>query len=520
MNISIDKLLTGLAEFQPELMGYQRKIFFTAFKSSITFNSLFGAEHDTATRTIADNLFVLKASELPDYDFEHVSGVVCIVDSPNADYSVIKAPLILLKVDANIEHVFSKLLETILADHKYDDLKETLLNMLSDGYNLDDILKTASRYLDNPFSFINASFRIVAHSFTNDISSPSLKKSLETGYVYGETLVALRTSGVLGKIMTSSAIARYTLPYGTNKITIGLRPHGQYVGLLSMYDNVRPINESDEEMLEYLSKIVSSLISKNPQYFNSSGTSYDSLVNDLIFNESATNKISAGIQNMELQHPAQMRALFVAPPEEESAVKNVPLRVILEQLDTILYNSKKVVLGERGVLCILDATKVRLLSNETHAELVKYLRRNSLFAACSNTFEDFLKLKAYYDQAQIAMLLGCKYSPEERLYFYHDYAILHILSISSEHYDPMMLSHPALLTLQKYDQKYNTDYLDTLKVYIDCDRNMAECAKQLNIHYNTARYRIKMIHSLGNIDLSDLKTFLHLYLSFEMMKIK
>jgi purine catabolism regulator len=82
--------------------------------------------------------------------------------------------------------------------------------------------------------------------------------------------------------------------------------------------------------------------------------------------------------------------------------------------------------------------------------------------------------------------------------------------------DFINLRHPAIDVLLKYDEKTNTQYLKTLKIYIDCLGNMSEAAQILKIHYNTMKHRIKTIENLTSISLKDTVTFLNIFISFRI----
>ncbi|WP_409304450.1 PucR family transcriptional regulator [Peribacillus sp. SCS-155] len=63
--------------------------------------------------------------------------------------------------------------------------------------------------------------------------------------------------------------------------------------------------------------------------------------------------------------------------------------------------------------------------------------------------------------------------------------------------------NPALQALQNYDDKNQTNLMQTLEIYLlqDCNPNIA--AKQLHIHVNTLTYRLKRIAEIGTINLKD-----------------
>ena len=73
------------------------------------------------------------------------------------------------------------------------------------------------------------------------------------------------------------------------------------------------------------------------------------------------------------------------------------------------------------------------------------------------------------------------------------------------------LIHPAVKYLKKYDKKNKTNYLETLREYLNCALNTTEAVDRLFIHRNTLYYRLKKIEELCEIDLTDMPTIVCLY---------
>jgi DNA-binding PucR family transcriptional regulator len=67
-----------------------------------------------------------------------------------------------------------------------------------------------------------------------------------------------------------------------------------------------------------------------------------------------------------------------------------------------------------------------------------------------------------------------------------------------------------------HDRQYNTDYVTTLRVYINSFGDMRAAAKSLHLHPNSLRYRIKRLTEIGGLDLGDPKLRLALQLLLEM----
>ncbi|MPM43640.1 Proline-responsive transcriptional activator PutR [bioreactor metagenome] len=60
----------------------------------------------------------------------------------------------------------------------------------------------------------------------------------------------------------------------------------------------------------------------------------------------------------------------------------------------------------------------------------------------------------------------------------------------------------CLGALLEYDVKNGTDYISTLRCYLENESSIAEVAKLTYVHRNTVNYKIKKIKEILNCDLS------------------
>ena len=81
-----------------------------------------------------------------------------------------------------------------------------------------------------------------------------------------------------------------------------------------------------------------------------------------------------------------------------------------------------------------------------------------------------------------------------------------------------MLCYEKLLDLQKSDKVQNTEYMKTLRVYLEHNLNTVQSAKALFIHRSTFLYRLERIKSILETDLEDPDELFYLNLSFRLLE--
>ena len=77
-----------------------------------------------------------------------------------------------------------------------------------------------------------------------------------------------------------------------------------------------------------------------------------------------------------------------------------------------------------------------------------------------------------------------------------------------------------ILGLRTFDGDHNTDYYNTLKLYVQNHLNAVQTAKQLYIHRSTFLYRMEKIKEMIHLDLDDYDTLLYAMITFRMLELE
>ena len=83
-----------------------------------------------------------------------------------------------------------------------------------------------------------------------------------------------------------------------------------------------------------------------------------------------------------------------------------------------------------------------------------------------------------------------------------------------------MVCSQKILSLKTFDEDHNTDYYNTLMLYVKNHLNAVQTAKQLYIHRSTFLYRMEKIKELIHLELDDYDTLLYVMMTFRMMELE
>ncbi len=159
-----------------------------------------------------------------------------------------------------------------------------------------------------------------------------------------------------------------------------------------------------------------------------------------------------------------------------------------------------------GLVILVDGDKIDIIYEMT--ERIP----NAIFSV-SETFEELLHLKEMVEQATFALHLAQFETSDIRISFAKNYKIpmfflSHTQSAKKEDYQSILLEK-----IKSYDADHNSTYYETLRAYLLHNMDVNKIAQVLNIHRNTAAYRVQRIEELFEVKLSDCRIITELYLS-------
>ena len=180
------------------------------------------------------------------------------------------------------------------------------------------------------------------------------------------------------------------------------------------------------------------------------------------------------------------------------------------------YPKSMAVVYKDHILLLINQEHPVLLTDAFLHPLQTFCTRNDMIAGISQPFADIIKISAYYHQALRTLELSDTSNPSIRLYHSTD-ALLPYLFSNCDYSGLQIGIHHHIYQLIEHDREYRTDFIQTLRTYLDCDRNAALAASKLHIHRSTFFYRIKKIEELLDISATDSHLLFLYELSFYIL---
>lgn len=252
-----------------------------------------------------------------------------------------------------------------------------------------------------------------------------------------------------------------------------------------------------------LGDIIEAWINTNTDYknlLNREAVFYDILTGKIV----DRNKLRAGLMLSGVSENDEKMLYCIEPPGNMSGFT---LKERIDELSSLAHT----LVQDTSLICIFFGNESkRALFEKDLAEIIK---NTGAVCAASPVFYDLMTLPEQLEHAKAALEFKTDSgTPDTIIYF--EKAVLYQSAKILKSHTGSWLVHPAVQKLRSYDEKNNTQLLETLKVYIECERNYAETARRMHIHRNTLLYRIQRINEISETDFDDYFERLRLQLSF------
>jgi len=394
-----------------------------------------------------------------------------------------------------------------------------LLEALIERKGVQYILEQGYKILGNPIGIGDPSTKLVAHYRCIFDDQPSWNKQIEQGYfsrdITGSPSFFELNEKVMRNALPVMVDGAYNLPFRT--ITGKIKADNTVLAFLSVFEYERPFGEKDIELTALLCDAVSLEMQKAKSFKYVKGTAFESFMTDLLdgkIRDSDTVKDLRDSLGLNLK-----KNLYVMVVDLKKSSLNIHTLYLISLLEDMVGDSKGIFYNDQIVMLISREEKHFTYTDIFTEKLDEFMRKNGLAAGLSRPFHDLRDIGAYYSQAQSAVELGQYRDNSKVLHSFDQVTQYYALRLCSNHIRLSELCHPALLWLMEYDRKKNTDYTQTLYVYLNKQGNQIESADTLCIHRATLIYRLAKIHELTMLDLKDADTVNQLNMSFMILKL-
>jgi hypothetical protein len=387
--------------------------------------------------------------------------------------------------------------------------------------DLFDVVDTIARLLGGSVVVEDVDFRVLAYSAVPGQPNDEGRRSAILNRRIAERwLHWLEESGIRERLVKSDELVRLDNPWATSLIRYiqPIRASDQLVGYLWLYFETELDADAPRTILEFAHLLGPELARRSPTLTENPGGH--------VLRQFLAGGLSAS-------HAASILGV-----DEHSNIV-----VIAVDVDVEATKSDAVIIQSRAVRALALYTQMHLASSLVgtvdqqiyllHASprlkpdvaaimraISKHLTRavqTKVRAAAGGIHQGLAEAEISRNEADLTLrVLRTKNDWERDGLFAsmrHDIVLNEIVDVLRAR---PILVRGLLDRLITHDRQYNTDYVTTLRVYINSFGDMRAAAQSLNLHPNSLRYRVKRLTEIGGLDLDDPKLRLALQLLLEM----
>lgn len=289
-----------------------------------------------------------------------------------------------------------------------------------------------------------------------------------------------------------------------------------YAGRIVINELIRKITRGDYALLAYFSDILISVLQRTTFHQSDKIKAFEQSLKDLL----EGNRVN--------------ELLFIQRLADIGWSKDdvyICIQILIEERDSKTFSANYtcnrlennfphsfVFPYHSSIIMIINLNKNTKNISELMNELKIFLREGLFRAGISMVSSDFFRIREYYIQTSLAVTVGEKINPMYWYYHFSDYVKQAMFYEMSKNISVDMFCERGLFELIRYDKEHQTQLFSTLKVFLDCNMNIAHAANKLFIHRSTLMYRMERVSSLINLDIKNPEERFRILLSYHLLE--
>lgn len=390
--------------------------------------------------------------------------------------------------------------------------KDEIIEAVLQGEPLDQLVDMIGLLLNNPIVIIGQSFEIVSYTRNFEVDNELWVNAVKRGFItleFGATLnhwnqfvVAGKDYVEFSKIDDQNKRRFYQITY-----------QNCVIGYLNVLECHHQLDERDAEDYSFACKVIArELFLQKERYHPYLNVQDEDILFDLYYERFKSKE--------HLFHRASHLDIYkydmyqvITCDISELISYNVQTDNLKNELKGLFGNSVIIIVGH--ILIILLCER----NFNSDIKINKFLAENKLEFNVSNIFSELYDFKTYFLKAREARTLKKYLKNKSRIVYYNDIKLYESLTLALEKVDYMDLVDSRIIKIQLYDLVNGTNYLETIRSYLENEKSVQAVAESMYIHRNTVNYRIKKIKELFHINFDSYDQIVQLYISIKLLMI-
>ena len=398
----------------------------------------------------------------------------------------------------------------------YEEWHRDLMELALSGASLTEFLDRSQVIFANPIKIHDKDFKFIAWSGTIDTSpnlsflqNDSTPKQILSDYMmdasYRDTY-SQKKAAIFPAMLTGYRTAYYNV-YNKNR----------FLCRILIIETIRQLRESDLYFLEILGKQLDHVLSRDQPYQEPSLSTLNSLLFRLLSGEHV-DEFQLNSTLSTYGWTSECKYACIKLSVDKIDMQNHAVTGLQKEIETVIPECCAVEFENDIAVFVHISPEGKPLQDLTDT-LKGMIRDRNMRAGISDTYAGFIDLfQLLYKQAGIALEVGMRYAPFKWIHYYSDILQNYILECCTRDLPAQMVVSPEIRAIHHYDIKHETEYLQTLKTYLDNNMQAVATAKAMFIHRTTFLYRIDKLIDKFHLKLDDPQKRLIYHLSILLIE--
>ncbi len=417
---------------------------------------------------------------------------------------------------------FRQLFNRVMGVFKeYQSLDECFDGLISSDVPLQEIIDLATGIVKMPLCMLDLNHNVLAISSEMESPDDALWDAMRSGYGYAHYDVVERSEPKLKNMVQPSASSVEMISNISGhyiKVTTLFRGNRAvaFLGMHRIYEFTAPFERHTVQLYYYVINKITRHLSLFSDVKVGRGMMYEQFLIDVLDEKIKDEKeIEEYSRRLGLERHGKYQAAVIS--FWEGVVRTDYHFAMMDYIEIILPGSKCIML-DNMIFVIWAMTDTNYLDDALSGKLSTFLKTHDCFGLLSPVFLGLSQLSGVFKLLKDVLPFVDKRAKQGNIYHYYEYTELYCMKLFVENVPFNTIRHPMIQKLIDYDKDFNTDYLDTLKIYLRNNCNISEAAKLLHMHRNSLLYRIKRIEELLGSDLAAWEIRNQLFFSMAYME--
>lgn len=419
--------------------------------------------------------------------------------------SEIGLPIIDLNYQVSFTEVFSTVYSLMFARQtaileRVENLHKDTMNVVVNGGNIDDILKSIQKTITSPVFIRDYYFE----------DTYFIKSAFEDDYaLLYENIEGIQLDGKHSKLIWD------TVPFKETEIERLIVPifvKNQVFGHIVTYGKEHAISNYDKLGLEGASNIVALEFLKKISVQEVENKYKLEFFDDLIsLDEVRRSKAVERASNFRFSESANYVMMDISVTSKnmsDDSEKALKIAYLIEMICKDMGRSY-MILNKSDRLYLLIMLKegentpiVRRVVKNIYDILKSKMKKYQTHIGVGRIYKGLNQVHKSLQDASKA-IEGAMYYIGEDIVMFEEMGIYKVLSNSAIKSELELFYKEVLEPLTLYDQRKDTELVKTLETYFECNGNLKKMSEKLYTHYNTVLYRLSRIQEIMKIDLNN-----------------